>query len=52
MQRSFEFVVRSRPEAEISPPPIDEEQHRAVVVLLARLMVRALERKEPTDEFS
>ena len=52
MQMNLEFVVTSPPEPPTPLPQLDEEQRRIVVTLLARLMVRALERKEPTDECS
>ncbi len=47
---NLEFVVTSQPETPL--PQLDEEQHSVVVALLARLMVRALERKEAADERS
>ena len=50
MQRTFEFVVTSQPEPQTPLPQLDEQQRRAVVALIARLMVRALERKEQSDE--
>ncbi len=51
MQQTFEFVETS-PGAPLPEvwPKLDDEERAAVVAVLARLVAKALERKEESDE--